>query len=269
MNLFFSAVKKCEYPVAVTFILGSSKTLSKKKFQKLKEFLKAVSDKFTISPFHTTVGIIILTRHKSIIFNLGQFTTNQDFNDAVDNIPYINETMRLDEAMLTATSLLTESQGEDTRSDVPNLVVVLADGFRNRSPDSLSLKDAAGPLLNNNVQIIAVCIGNEIDMQELESVVMDRKDVIVSSSYTELRWRTGQVAMAISQKLGEFVIRSTQSSLGKNCSLFYVCSRSIHIIIYIFFSTNFTIIRVTRITISSISLAFFITSTHQTSPSLL
>jgi hypothetical protein len=201
--LFVSAIKKCDYPVAITFVVGSSEILSRNKFQKIKEFIKAVSVKFPISPFHATAGVIILSKTTSITINLGQYTTNQDFNKAVDNIPYINETLRLDEAMLTTTALLTESQEEDTRPDVPKLVVIVTDGFRKGLPDSLSLSDAASPLLNSKIRIIAISIENKVEMNELRSVVMNKGDIIISRSYPELSWRTGQVTMTICKKLGK------------------------------------------------------------------
>ena len=87
------------------------------------------------------------------------------------------------------TELYTDRGGD--RPTVPNILILLTDG---KSENPRGVAESAKALRDNaGVTIVAVGIGNQIDMRELRSIATTNKDVINVQSYGALKRRVGQI----------------------------------------------------------------------------
>ena len=91
LSFFIAGNKtKCRNKVDLGFILDSSGSVSRTDFQKMKTFVKNVTDFFTVSPNETRVSV--MTFASSVIINIPfskRFYSKSNFHSIVDNIGYI------------------------------------------------------------------------------------------------------------------------------------------------------------------------------------
>ena len=185
----------------IAFLLDSSGSISLTNYQKMKDFIKAVAGSFSIGPGETFAGVILYGSDATTVIRFADHFSNVNFNNAVDNLPYLQGETRIDKALQLAYSELLTNRG-GVRPGVAKAVVLLTDGRQSPAPDRTDLKEAAAPLLSTGVRIFAVGIGNDVDKRELQLIVEKPEDVIVAESFDELALRVRQVSIATCESAG-------------------------------------------------------------------
>ena len=85
---------------------------------------------------------------------------------------------------LAAENLFTDE--EDTRKDIPKIMVVLSDGVNTDAADAVAFDVAVAPLHRAGVRVFAVSTGNEKGREELYLLTQRRKDVYHAQTYDDL-----------------------------------------------------------------------------------
>ena len=110
----------------------------------------------------------------------------------MDGLPHESGETRIDRALKLARSLSNPTGA--TRRGVPKILILLTNGKQTIAADSLSLEDAARPLHEANVRILAVGMGQNVDEKELSSVVLKDEDVFLAPSFDDLVSLSGSVS---------------------------------------------------------------------------
>ena len=129
--LLFSAKKasiqpKCKSIVDVGFILDSSGSL-RNEYQKEKDFLKSLAEAIGISKEGSRAGVITFSYKAEHSIKMKDHTDILDFNAAVDAIPLMGSTTRIDRALrLTQKELFSANNGALANNQ--NMLILLTDG---------------------------------------------------------------------------------------------------------------------------------------------
>lgn len=166
MSVCYSVSEQCTQKSDVAFVIDSSGSISRRNFQKEKDFVKEVASTFKMGPDQSQIAVISYSDDAQIDVKFGQYSNVNDFNAAVDSVKHQRQRTRIDKALhLAATRLFTPKGG--ARPNVAKVMVILTDGKQTVMSDSKTLDVAVRPLQDMNVTIFAVGVGNAIDIGEL------------------------------------------------------------------------------------------------------
>ena len=198
-------VFKCKGQVDVGFLLDSSGSLSND-YDREKEFMKQLAGSFVIGQDATRLGVITFSQFADYSIRLSDFDNKIDFDLAVDAIPLMGSTTRIDKALLLAqTEMFQLTNGG--RGGVPKLLVLLTDGTQSSGPDVIRPDIIADEIRNSGINLLVVGIGQNVDYQELQTISGNSKNAFVADSFEELTSSgfIGNIAQQ-SCKEGEFYI---------------------------------------------------------------
>ena len=172
-------------------MVDSSKSVGEGGLQEAKNFVRAIIDNFKISNNDTRVGVIGYSTQASVIFDF-QFSADNNIlllKETIDNIPNAEGGAKTERALqLTLTDLFSAKGG--SRPEVAKILIVITHG---RSDNALGVARASMALKEKHVTIMAVGIGEEVDIEELFLMASTTEDVILVSTFSALKSRVGRV----------------------------------------------------------------------------
>lgn len=175
----------------LAFIVDSSESVSEGDFQEAKNFVWAVIRNFEISNNDTRVGVIRYSTQAFVMFDF-QFSANNNIlllKETIDNIPYAEGETKTERALQLALTDLFSAKG-GSRPVVPKILVVITDG---KSENALGVARASMALKRKPVTIVAVGIGEEVDMEELLLMASTADDVIRVSTFSALKKQVAEI----------------------------------------------------------------------------
>ena len=160
--------------------MDSSQTISKEKFLRELDFVKAFARTLDISPDKSRVSVVSFggdPAPPSIAFE--DYATIESLVRGIDVVPYMGGQKRLDKALLSAARVLDKS-----RPDVNKFLVVVTDGKQplGREP----LDEATRPLHELGVKVNVVGAGEKVDAVELGKITSKPDDLFYSKSFEVL-----------------------------------------------------------------------------------
>ena len=186
--VYFSAVKDpeptCKAKVDVGFVLDSSGSL-RNDYGKEKNFLKALAATFGLSEDGGRAGVVTFSYYTEHSIKLNDHAKLSTFNDAVDKIPLMGSTTRIDKALrMTQNEMFSIPNGG--RPGVTKLLIVLTDGSQTQDAGAEDPGDVADEIRNAGIRVIAVGIGKGVNTTELAHIAGDDKNVFSAGSFDEL-----------------------------------------------------------------------------------
>ena len=107
------------------------------------------------------------------------------FKQAVDNIPLMGSTTRIDEALrLAQEELFSFSNGG--RAGVPKILILLTDGSQTQDAGASQPGDIAEELRADGINILAVGIGQGVDKTELREIAGNLQSVYISDNFDKI-----------------------------------------------------------------------------------
>lgn len=186
------------YPVSVclgktdlAFIVDSSESVSEGDFQEAKNFVWEVISNFEISSSDTRIGVIRYSTQATVIFDF-QFSADNNIlllKETIDNIQFVEGGTKTERALQLARTDLFSTKG-GSRPEVPKILVVVTDG---KSENALGVARASMALKQKHVTILAVGIGEEVDMEELLLMASTADDVIRVSTFSALKKQVAEI----------------------------------------------------------------------------
>ena len=174
----------CKAKVDVGFVLDSSGSL-RNDYGKEKDFLKALASTFGVSDTGSRAGVVTFSYYTQHSIKLNDYTDVTSFNEAVDKIPLMGQTTRIDKALrLTQKEMFSLPNGG--RPGVNKVLIVLTDGSQTQDAGAEDPADVAEELRNSGIRVIVVGIGNKVNSTELAKIAGDAKNVYGASSFDEL-----------------------------------------------------------------------------------
>ena len=130
--------------------------------------------------------MVLYSTSASVQARFGQYGTLEEFEKAVDDLPYERGVTRIDKALkLTATEIFPEA-----RPGVPNIALLITDGQQTQASDAKGLKEASEPLRKAIVRVLAIGIGSGVDPDELRLVT---ENVVVAKGFKDLLLKLGNI----------------------------------------------------------------------------
>ena len=174
----------CEAKVDIAFLLDSSGSL-KDDYSKEKNFLKTLAASFGIKENGARAGVITFSYYVEHSVKLNDYFNLDDFNQAVDKIPLMGHTTRIDKALrLTQKEMFTAANGG--REGVNKIVIVLTDGSQTKDNDSEDPGQVAKELRNMGYTVLAIGIGKGVNSTELADIAGDKNNVYSAATFDEL-----------------------------------------------------------------------------------
>ena len=173
MSLVFSATRNpitsCRIPVDVGFIFDTSAG-NRSDHENKKKFLKSVATSFVVAPEVAKVGV---NSFSSPIIKLQDHNNISSFNDAVDNINYLDtkatSSLDLGQALRLAQQMLFTSINGG-RKNVPKLLIVIVNASKINWDGGENPVAIAKDLQLESITILAVVIGNRTNETKLANI---------------------------------------------------------------------------------------------------
>ena len=154
-------------------------------YHKEKEFVKLVAETFQISKSGTRGGVILFSYHAKHSIKLSDHGSTAEFNAAVDNLPLMRSTTRIDKALtLAQNELYTEKNGG--RAGVPKILILLTDGSQTLSEDAKDPSRLAKIIRDKGVKLVVVGIGAAVNQTELAEISGDRSNLFMTGTFDKL-----------------------------------------------------------------------------------
>ena len=174
----------CKAKMDVGFILDSSGSLSND-YHNEKDFIKTLAAVFGVSEDDSRAAVITFSYYSEHSIKLNDYTDIRSFGDAVDAIPLMGSTTRIDRALrLTQRELFTVENG--ARAGVTKLLILLTDGSQTQDAGAEDPGDIAEELRNDGIVVIVIGIGPGTNQTELAHMASGADNVFSAASFYEL-----------------------------------------------------------------------------------
>lgn len=168
----------------VGFILDSSGSL-RNQYGKEKDFLKTLAGAFGVSQSGSRAGVITFSYYTEHSIKLSDYDDLSSFNAAVDKIPLMGSTTRIDKALrLTQQEMFTLANG--ARAGVPKVLILLTDGSQTQDAGAEDPGDVAEELRKDGVKILVVGIGKGVNATELEHIAGKAENSYTATTFDDL-----------------------------------------------------------------------------------
>ncbi|XP_050400838.1 collagen alpha-4(VI) chain isoform X2 [Patella vulgata] len=152
-------------PAEIFFLLDSSSSVWREDYNRQKQFVADVVDKFVISENHTRVGLAVFSNTYRLWFPIDRYLDKESMKRAVMQLPYLTG----DTNTHIALKYMRERGFKPSlvRKDVARIGIILTDG-KSRYTDKTLLE--AQRCKNDGIVLFTIGIGDKIDMKELNAV---------------------------------------------------------------------------------------------------
>lgn len=179
MPLFTGTPLPRDFKADVLFLVDSSQTISKGKFLRELDFVKAFARRLNISPEKSRVGVITFGNTPILSIRFEEYGDILSFSEGVDVVPYQGGQKRLDKALIFAARVLSK-----TRPNANKILVVLTDGQQPLGSDQLDV--SVNPLHRLGAHINVIGAGGNVSMQELRKLTSSPGDLFYSRTFDAL-----------------------------------------------------------------------------------
>eukprot|EP00795_Rhopilema_esculentum_P016249 gene16249-7628_t len=204
-----------EVPLDLAFLMDASGSLYLDNYDKEKTFVKNVIEKQLIGRRQTRVSVMAYSKSATIFVKFDQYFDKESLKSAVDEIPYESSNTRIDRALILAKEqMFTAANG--ARPYSRKVVVLLTDGQQSVEPGSVDVTVAARALRGDDVEILSVGIGPEIDLIQLNEIVSKSSYVFFAADFDRLiREISSEVASALVCTGGPYGPQGDSGPIGK------------------------------------------------------
>nr|KAG5688509.1 hypothetical protein BaRGS_011654 [Batillaria attramentaria] len=194
----------CLNQADVVFMLDGSGSVGSANFQHLINYVKTFSSQLPVSQNGVHIGVQQFSNRPTTEFGLSMYTDSWHIfyphNRAsllrgIDNIQYMGGGTNTDTA-LNAMRTQMFSQQMGARPGVPRVAVVITDGRSSNMASTIKEADAAR---QQNIGVVAVGVGSQVNDAELEGIADSSRDVFHVNSYSDLPGVTQRVMQAACQ----------------------------------------------------------------------
>ena len=169
--------------------------------------MKSLAAAFGVSEDGSRAGVITFSYYSEHSIKLKDHKNINTFNDAVDAIPLMGSTTRIDKALrLTQKELFEIENG--ARAGVTKILILLTDGTQTKDRGAEDPGDITDELRADGVVIIVIGIGSGTDAKELAHMAGGADNAFSAKSFDEL---VG----------GEFISMVANKSCDEGRALFY------------------------------------------------
>ena len=176
---------KCRAIADVGFIVDSSGSLASQ-YSKEKDFVKLVADSLHISDKGSRVAVVLFSFYSELSIKFTDYSKVDDFKRAVDALPLMRSTTRIDRALATAyNEMFNEKNG--MRVTVPKVLVLLTDGEQTKGADAIPPAQVVQKFHDAGIKVLVIGIGKGVNPGELGALVKSRENLYLAKDFDQLR----------------------------------------------------------------------------------
>jgi len=191
----------CQTAIDIAFALDSSSSVRPEAFEKMKTFAGRIAESFTVSQTDARFATLIYSEKADVKFRFQRYDTSIQVVHALGDLPHIRSDTRVDQALDAAKAELFNLDGK-VRSRRPMVLIVFFDGDVSRNMRDLEV--VAAPLKNYGVKIVAIGVGNEINLFQIRKVASAPNMIYDGDSFDALMPRIFDIAKeTCNKKFGE------------------------------------------------------------------
>ena len=140
---------------------------------------------FGVSEDGARAGVVTFSYYSELSIKLNDHYNQGNFSDAVDRIPLMGHTTRIDKALRTIQNDMF-SIANGARPGVNKIVIVLTDGSQTNDKDAEDPVQVAKELRDAGFKVIAIGIGSGVNNTELAGITGDKENVYSAATFDEL-----------------------------------------------------------------------------------
>ena len=139
-----------------------------------------------LSQSGTHSALVLFSYYAYLKIKFSDFYNGKDFQKAVNTLPLLGSTTRIDRALnLAYNEMFNAANG--MRANVPRIVVLLTDGEQTDGDDAISPAEAVKPFHKAGIKVIVIGIGPGIKRNELLTIVKSPEDLYFAKSFDQLK----------------------------------------------------------------------------------
>lgn len=196
--IIFSEPKPANITADIVFLVDSSTSVGREGFDKEKGFVKSLAKNLNVSPGKSRAAVITYSDTARTVLTFTGFQTERDFNQKLDDEPWIGGTRRIDRALEAASTLLSQARGS-----APKIVVLITGGSHSGGDGDTPLGIAGQPLKDVGAKTIIVTVGSEADHVDFLPVVDSRDDIFGVPLFDDLRFEVQPIVKYTIKHFGE------------------------------------------------------------------
>ena len=186
----------------IAFLLDSSSNAGRVGYQAQKDFVKLLSRNLAMSVTGSRVGVISYSGQASLDVAFHENSNPDDLQATIDTLQFKGGASRIDKALdLALEVLFTSNSG--ARPGIPKVAVLLTDLVTDIGEYD-TLRKAVMPHKREGVEVIAVGIGPQVDLQELRVLVGSEEYVLGAESFKRLGDLAGNLTLLACQAAGKY-----------------------------------------------------------------
>ncbi|XP_061425302.1 collagen alpha-1(XXII) chain-like [Lethenteron reissneri] len=154
-------------PMDLVFVLDGSRSVLAHNFVKVKHFVNALVDSFSVGPSATRVAVVQYSSRVRTEFTLGEYDSKEAVKAAVMRMSYMEEGTVTGKALshMTEKSFSPEEGARPKGLGVRRVAIVMTDG---RSADDV--KDSARAAHEDGILVFALGVTDSVDVSELDAI---------------------------------------------------------------------------------------------------
>ena len=183
----YFAVEQCEPQqiegLDLVFILDASGSIGSGNFGRMKTTVINIVNSLTIGPDKSRVAVVRYSSSATLLFNLNTYTQKNTLIQAINGIEFTGGGTNTAAALaVLRSSIFSEILGVRSDFESTKIAVVITDG---KSSNRQETANQASMLhTQDNFQIYAIGIGDNIDETELNSIASESNNVILLEDFT-------------------------------------------------------------------------------------
>ncbi|KAH9505516.1 Collagen alpha-5(VI) chain [Bulinus truncatus] len=189
----------------IIFIIDGSTSIGNRKWKNQTQFAASVTQYFNVDP-NVRFGLVVFHKYAEKKFDLKDYSDHKSLSNAILNIsyPYIWGTYT-DKAFEFVQNESMFGPQAGGREDVPNIALLMTDGMSSNMSKTIAAANALKA--KDNVTVIAVGIGQEVNKEELSGVASRPEYAIYAIDYTLLDYISHElVAMTCDTASREYAL---------------------------------------------------------------
>ena len=147
--------------------------------------MKALAVKFGVSKDGSRASVLTFSFNAELTIKFKDHTDITTFSNAVDAIPLMGSTTRIDKALrLTQSKMFTLESG--ARATTPKVLILLTDGSQTKDAGAEDPGDIADELRQDGINVIVIGIGSGTDLKELSHMAGGVDNAFSAATFDEL-----------------------------------------------------------------------------------
>ena len=154
-------------------------------YDEAKLFVKEIARSFDLSAEGTRAGIVVYGNTSRVSIKFSDTNRLEDFEETVDNLALLGGDRKMDKALKLAFDGIFKPE-HGMRPDAAQVIVLLTDGVQSKDAGAQTLLQAALPLHESKIKVLAVGVGGNVKKEELLRAVKSENDIYIANDFDQL-----------------------------------------------------------------------------------